>query len=378
MIHLFKKVYVSSDNLIDVDFDRVVVSEKNGVDMLQKLDEVSNGILLEKCKNFDALIGTDKVFSDWISFFKMLDDYQTQSNKKIMIYCDDKSMMKLLSAWFKILLPNNTKQSIESLINSYTFKYNVFYKGRYSTNTGNSDYNFVIDNSSFSEEYDSIGTISKNEFTDEIKPYVGIEFLLASYLKNESFKQELKQIMKVLIKKDMEKYLYELKEIFFVHITTKKFTNLLSLKKNYTFENFTTIEKDESKFVDLFTNDRIWSYKYMTHPSSSKNNINLEAITVGDKEAFKEFTNYAGATWNEENIYSFVKSDVNKLDFLDCFTNFTDDLLKKIIDTEASFEHAAGSFFSIDLESVNSYLISYLLEAYNDKDQQFIDKYSLV
>jgi len=115
-----------------------------------------------------------------------------------------------------------------------------------------------------------------------------------------------------------------------------------------------------------------------SHPSSSRNNISLTEITEEDIENFKEFTIISGSVWNEESIYSFVKSDINKLDFLGCFTDFTDELLDKIIETESEFEHAAGSFFSIDLETVNHYLITAILESNKLEDKSFIERHALV
>ena len=37
MLHLFKKVYLATDNDIDVNVDRIVISEKNGVEELDVL-----------------------------------------------------------------------------------------------------------------------------------------------------------------------------------------------------------------------------------------------------------------------------------------------------------------------------------------------------
>ena len=37
MFHLFKKVYLATDNVIDVNVDRIVISEKNGVEELDVL-----------------------------------------------------------------------------------------------------------------------------------------------------------------------------------------------------------------------------------------------------------------------------------------------------------------------------------------------------
>ncbi len=55
--------------------------------------------------------------------------------------------------------------------------------------------------------------------------------------------KRLKTVMRILVKKDLEKYLYELKETFFVHILTKRFTETLDLDKTYDFTNYDEILK---------------------------------------------------------------------------------------------------------------------------------------
>jgi hypothetical protein len=102
--------------------------------------------------------------------------------------------------------------------------------------------------------------------------------------------------------------------------------------------------------------------------TSFNNEITFSNITKDDIELFKKFNNIAGNSWNEESIYTYIKSDINKLDFLPCLLNFTDDLLEKIIETEATFSHSAGSFFSIDLGTVNHYLIQSILKNKNNKE----------
>ena len=74
-------------------------------------------------------------------------------------------------------------------------------------------------------------------------------------------------------------------------------------------------------------------------------------------------------------MYAQIKSDVNKLDFLDIYTDFTDARLDALIEAEATFENAAGSFFSIDLETVNHYFVQTLLE--RKTDTTFLSKYSI-
>lgn len=377
MIHLFNKVYVSTDNLIDINLDRIVISSKYGHQMKQSIDEVSYGVLLTHSTSLQEAIGEGKQFSDWLDFFETINEYAKQSDKKFVIYCDDSSLMSLLSVWFQTILPNANKQSIKDLVNSLAFRYNAFYKGRFFQNNGNTDYTFHLDTSLFDSSY--IEVDDAIQLSEEIKTRVGVEYMLASYLYDgKSYKHELKAALKTLITKDLQKYLYELKEIFLVHMMTKRFTKNLSLEKEYNFSNFEEMIEEDSKFVNLFMNKNIWTYPYMSSPTSSMDRINLEAITESDVELFKEFTVIAGNSWGEESIYTYVKSDISKLDFLGIYKNFNDELLFKIIETESKFEHAAGSFFSIDLNTVNHYLITALLEAHDNKDNGFLKLYSLV
>ena len=83
----------------------------------------------------------------------------------------------------------------------------------------------------------------------------------------------------------------------------------------------------------------------------------------------------AGANW-QESQYEYVKSDIGKLDFIECIrgSEMTDKQLDMIIETEATYEHAAGSFFSIDLETVNHYFVQALL----DGNKNFREQYAIM
>jgi hypothetical protein len=68
--------------------------------------------------------------------------------------------------------------------------------------------------------------------------------------------------------------------------------------------------------------------------------------------------------------------------FLDIFDDgikkdgFTDQRLEDLLEMEAKFENAAGSFFSIDLETVNHYFMQTLI--LNRTDTEFVSKYSIL
>lgn len=383
MLHLFKKVYVATDNIIDVGVDRVVVSFEHGHDTLEDLKKVMGGELIAFGQSWSKLIGSkNTAFMDTADIFDKLGDHSDKTGKRVIIYCDDTAFCTIMALWFKTIFKKTNKAAAVDLLESMMFKYKVFNRGRFSSNNGNTDVDHEIDISKFAKIFEGAQKPSadkRKKFLDENKGALSLEPVLATYLSTGKMKKELKGIIKILMKKDLEKYLYELKEIFFAHILTQRFTKDLDLDKVYDFTNYDEILKDKSEFPSLFLNNKIWKTPYMNIASSGKN-INFHAITKKDIASFAKFNKISGQCWNEESIYEFIKSDVSKLDFIECITcvEMSDKQLNMILETEATYEHAAGSFFSIDLETVNSYFVQALLDAYLAKDKKFTDQYAIM
>src|SRR6056300_62420 len=100
MFHLFKKIYLAHENIIDVNFDRVVISQTNGVAARDYL-QAHHGQLLSYGQSMTDLIGDGKTYS---SFTNMLDTLATKSNetgKRIVIYVDNNNFTKFIVNWYK-------------------------------------------------------------------------------------------------------------------------------------------------------------------------------------------------------------------------------------------------------------------------------------
>ena len=373
MLHLFKKIYLAHENIIDVNFDRVVISTINGVKARDFL-QAHHGQLLSYGQSMDELIGEDKTYS---SFTNMLDTLATKSSetgKRIVIYVDNNNFTKFIIHWYKTVLANPDETATLNLVNSNIFKYKVFNRGRFARVTKGSLAD-EIELKDFSTEWSNISAPSdRATFVSNHKSGFSVELLLATYLNNGNQKAELKDVIKILMKKDLEKYILELKEVFFEHYLTPSFASQLNLAKTYTMENQSDIMNDTTTYAELFLNRRFWQYEYMNIASTGEN-INFAEITADDVTNLKQFGSIAGNTWSETNVYANVKSDTNKLDFLDIFTDFTDTRLSDLITTEATFDNEAGSFFSIDLETVNHYFVQTILQ--NKDNTTFLTNYSI-
>jgi hypothetical protein len=373
MFHLAHKVYLCHDSMIDTNKDRVVVSRKNGYYMHEVIEQLASGKLLKASTKLDGLLSG----KDIADFFSELIEYSITTDNPLYIYADKTSLAMLQMAWFNLIFKEPTFEACVTLFKSNTFKFNMFYKGRFSSNNGSEKrISFSYSDTVLKTLYEKLPTISsskKRAFMARYVKYMSIEYLLASYVYNGSMKTQLKQNIIRLLRKDIEKYIYELKEIFIVHFTTRTFKDRLKLEKDYNIFNINDILSDRSKFAELFMSNRVFSVSGMDVPSSKNGkNIKLENLTEDDIVSLKEFTVLSGTTWGEEAVYQFIKSDINKLDFIDVLTleNFTDERLEDLLNAEATYEHAAGSFFSIDLETVNNYTIEYILDTRfkNDKE----------
>jgi hypothetical protein len=381
MFHLLKNIYVTSDKLINMSYDRIVISQENGVDVLDYL-KINRAKLYSYGRTFEDVIGEGKQYSTAIEMFDFLTTVVKSTKKRFVIYCDDLSFTKIMSSWYKIIFANPDKTSCKVLLDNCVYRYLTFYKGRYSRDNGNgngdSKYTFNIDN--FENDFDqtTVNVDSRNSFIEKHKAELSVEFLLATYFAgHQDLKNELKETIKILMKKDLEKYFYELKEIFWVHMYTDRFTKHLGLNKTYNWTNYRDIENDNSRFARLMLNERIWKSKYMDMPTTGKN-INIEKITEQDIKDFEDYTVIAGKHWIEEDAYLHLKSDINKMYFLKVYKDngFTDEILEKLLEMEATFENASGAFFSLDLETVNHWLIQTLIS--NRNDTEFCNKYSIL
>jgi hypothetical protein len=378
MIHLFKKVYVTSDQVIDVNLDRYVVSSRINGNMIYGAEPLTTGVVQGVGETWQDIVPGQ--YKTWSAFFNALGARCEETGMRVMIYVDDEAYTELMSVWFKSILKTPSKSVIENLLKVYSFRFNAFYRGRLSGNSGIQGSATILNVKNFSSIYDASGKLTTAQRTSFLTTYGGsisVEYLLASHLGNGTYTGNLKNVISVLLRKDLEKYFYELKEILWIHLLTDWFTDTLDLKQDYTFENLTEFLNDDSKYANLLLTDRIWASPFM-QTASTRGNIKFEELTPEDIQAVKDYNVLAGADWNEENGYIVQKSEVCKLDFLECITGeFTDELLQKLLETESTYAHVAGTFFSLDLETVNHYLVQSLLNNWKKGDTDYIKQFSL-
>ena len=361
MLYLFKNIYLELDCYTDYGNKRIIVS-KNGIEnipgdnnQLHYIDKIEN-------------IG---------SFFEYISKL-AKKESNTWIYADTDSYLEIASIWLMNLLPNANNSDIYIFIKSQLIREKYF-------NPRPVDFVFFpIDIDSFYEK--DIEKYTKNYSSNYIsdlaynnKESLPIEFLLCSYLYNNTYKEELKRSIKPLMIQDIEKYLNEIKEILIIHPMKKSFQQKLKLKTVYDIYNIEKYFSDDNELVKIWFDNRIWYSKYETAFKNSKPKVKIHNITKSDISALKDASLQCGLEWVEEGIYSIIKSDIHKMDFIPMLQKeiMSDEDLNTIIKFELQMDHSAGSFYNLDNSKTNIHFIEHILQSYKEKNLENIRPYIL-
>jgi len=382
MLHLFKKVYIEFDTKISIDYDRIVISESNGVPMLEALDRVSEGELIAYGQSLEDVVGDGNVYPTLVDLLTTLSARVESTNKTTIIFADEANYLKIVALWFKMLLPHATSEVVYNILKSHVFSEEMFSNSRFSLSSVEADFNrnVLVGLSEFTTIFDAVLPLNAAaiSFISSVKPQLSVEYLFASYMFDGSNKEEFKASIKPLISKDLEKYLYELKEIVLVHILNPRLQEQLSASQTYTFDNLDEIVNDTSPLISVFFKPEIWNKQGLVMPTSS-GSVNFKGITAEDIENIRQYATIVGSLWEEEKPYTFIKSDIMKLDFIPFLQSDTisDTSLDAIINFELTKEHTAGSYNSISIGTVNHYLVDHIIFSYNNGDIEAIKPFTL-
>ena len=199
MFHLFDKSYLHFDDVINSSFDRVVISEINGVRLLDLYEKIDIGKLIHFEKNID-----DTSFVDLI---QKIYDHGKSSNNRIIIYCDKINYCKFLTKWLKLILPNLTLESYKNYIKLFVFKERVNFNNSEGDNKTTEDSNSFWSSEHLFENVDTIFNnivinLSEIEKIKSLKLNYSIEFLLTDYFSNsEKNLQLLKSKIHIFLKR---------------------------------------------------------------------------------------------------------------------------------------------------------------------------------
>jgi hypothetical protein len=227
MLHLFNKVYLEFDDKIEINFDRVVISEKYGIQMLQLLDQVAYGKLITFGKTYDEVVSTNI-----IEFIKTLKEFGDTSDKKIIIYCDKLAYKNFVSQWFKIILPSADYTTFKTIVD------HTIYNQRIVSNTQLSSI-FSLEQTTLWENIGDLEThwTDAKELTNDEKfefKSIGLnlsyELLLADYLSGSTnYETELKKTMHTFLRRWFKESFTDNRQMVLLNIGNHRFQEALGI-----------------------------------------------------------------------------------------------------------------------------------------------------
>jgi len=340
MFHLFNKVYLSSDKIIDINFDRVVISNENGVKPLESIEQYSQGILNIYGKNLNEVI-TNSSTKNFSGLIKKLIEDTNVSNKKLIIYVDDQSFINFLSHWLKFIFININSSSAWKFINSYLEKEKKYLKWRKLLTHGSNVILFENITEELFKQIFANTNVSFNETVyNSIKSGLSFEILLASYLfEKNSVGEHLKNSLKNILHRSMQELVLEIKHTVYKNIKKPLFVNLI----------------DD---INFFTSSTLYKSEILGQVGDFSG-VDIINATNEDINKFKTISKNIFENWEEFQTTSTIINKVNLINYLR--KDLTDDDVAYIIENEKTSKSDVRVFSSDDEEKINVYFLDYIL-----------------
>jgi hypothetical protein len=332
MFHLFNKVYVVSDSLIDINFDRVVLSEKYGIKMSEQLDKVSYGELLMYADKFANL---GKSFDD---FIKALNEHSSKTNKNVLVYVDDKTFIELTSNWLIRLFKNMDASTAWFVVDSYLKKTKKNQSWRNNHSSSQVELYKDVSETEFKKVFGGLNINKVDAVYTTIREQISLEFLIASYKYDGSNLPQLIVSLEKILKRTLQEILLEIKHTVY---------------KNQHKPNF-NISFDET----FFGNSTLYKSELLGKVGEASN-VDIINSSEEDIKKFKDIAKQVYMNWDKFSENSPI---IKKLDLLDLLRGgLTKEEVDKVLQMEKEDTSNSRVYPSSDEEHINIYLLDHVL-----------------
>jgi hypothetical protein len=367
MLHLFNKVYLEFDNKINVDIDRVVISEQYGVPMSSEFEKYTYGQLIRFTKNIEDL-SSEITFDDFILELK---GHSNRTNKKLIVYCDRINYIRFIASWLKLMMPTldyKTYKTIATL---------TIYRERCVSNTQLSSHNtldvgpiFEV----FTEEDWQDGW--DNKILGQISPAlmgvnISYEFLLANYLAGDrNYVEPLLSTAHRFLRRFFQELFTDNRQMVLLNINNHRLQEALGYSG---IADVTGNPLEHIEELKYYTDDQIW--KVPSTVSSGVYGIcNLsglpqEKIDGLRNTTLKVYSSFEGMQTNSTVFEAF--------DFLEvaCRNEMTQEELDEIIASISGSPFDTCFVPRFDFENVNFPLFLHVLRKYHEGDIESLQKF---
>jgi hypothetical protein len=367
MIHLFDKVYLSLDDFIQTDIDRVVIGRYGNI-MDEYLKKIQKGILLNHYKtlpdNFSELIIQIKNYVDTL-------------NKKFIIYADKDNFNKFLINWLKTIFVNldlNTFNKIlqltilkERIINNTQLKpIHVLNMEQLWEGLGNLN-NLFNEITISNEQRNSIKNLNLN---------LSYEFLLANYFSGSSNHiNKLNTTVHKFLRRWFKEAFTDNREMILMNLLNKNFQLTLNFTENDLDLNSNNPIKNVSS-LQYYADETIWEQK----DDYGKGVYGICKIENLSQEKITGLRNLIKKIYNDVEGMAINKTMFSTFDYLELAVkdNITNDEMNTMLNfvVENPFDTCLVPKF--DFQNINYVLIQHIFNLKRNNNIEALSKYQLI
>jgi hypothetical protein len=370
MLHLFNKVYLEFDDRINLNYDRIVVSEKYGVPMLEDLEKITYGSLLGFAKCWSSY-HKQTSFEEMICLLKQ---HSEHTKKKIFIYCDRKSYMKFSATWLNVMMPELDYETYRVITNL------MVYRERCVANTQLSSQNSIDISPIFDEfreaEWEEAWV---DRLHGQISPaLMGVslsyEFLLANYLGGDrNYTEDLLKTSHMFLRRFFQELFTDNRQMVLLNINNHRMQTALGY--NTVEIDYTEDPLKQIPFFKYYCDPVIW--KTPTTLSSGLygicdlNGIDQKRIDGLRNTLLSVYEKFEGMVTN-----TTVFESLNLLEIA-CRDSMTVRELNKIIDKISAEPFDTCLIPRLDYENVNFPLYLHILRSYHEGKISHLKKFTI-
>lgn len=338
MLHLFKRVYVTTDAGLDITNNRIVISAEHGFPMYHPLEEFKDGgKLLGYGPNLDGVYESMPRVSNFPQLIEFLYNY----DDRVIVYVDDQQFMEFMALWYKALFKNPTSSSTWDILNAYIRKHdlqrnwmlNEFSAGVAYTNVNAANYDVVFQRA---EKHD-LSVLVQSAYQD-----LSFDILIANYINNPTkFTAPMATCMQTVLLRAVDEMLIEVKQTFYKGHTKS------------TFPRF-------SVGLEFFSQSSLYVEEAVGQVGS-KSSVDILGATQQDVDTAVHIATTLYREWDQ------FKDDAPIVSRLDLVNIVRNPLTPPVIDAVLEMERSTGSnnriYAPTDEEKLNTFFIDLVLAA---------------
>lgn len=367
MLHLFNKVYLDFDHKINVDIDRVVISNKFGNQMSTEFEKYTYGQLIRYSKTFEQLMDDINI----VDLIIELKGHGDRYGKKIIIYCDKDSYLKFIATWMKLMMPSLDFDTFKDIANL------SIYRERCVSNTQLSSQNAVTIDAIFDEfTTDDWKTGWDNKIEGQISPAlmefnISYEFLMANYLAGDrDYVEPLLTTVHRFLRRFFQETFTDNRQMVMLNINNHRFQEALGFSGTVDITGNPLKNIEQLKY---YNDSKIWSTP-TTLSSGVYGICNLAGLSQDRIDGlrntlFNVYNSFEGMTTNTTAWDAFGWLEIA------CRDEMTQEELDTIIEfiTPSPFDTCIIPRF--DYENVNFPLFLHVLRKYHEGDIDYLKKF---